>query len=102
MTKGSDRPRAQLPERLTPRAPIVAARHGDKTVLLDVSSGKYYSLNRTGAQVWQCLCEHMSPVEIIDRLQREWQLPADIVERDVITLLGDCAAASLFAEKWKC
>ncbi len=47
----------------------------DTTILLHLESGRYYSLNRTGGQVWQLLGEHRPQDEIVACLVAEYDVP---------------------------
>ena|SRR5579862_6323671 len=93
-------PIAELPARLTPRACIVTAKHGDDTVLLDVISENYYSLNATGSRIWQWLCDDVAPADLAHRLQETFGVSEDRARVDVLRLLQQCAESSLFEEPW--
>jgi len=89
-----------LPITLTPRSYIVSVKHGDDTVLLNVATGRYYSLNLTGTLIWQWLCESVPPAAMISKLEKLYDLDPAVARSSVTQLLRDCAAASLFQEEW--
>jgi hypothetical protein len=85
-----------LPNRLIPRPQVVSARHGDSTVLLNAATGHYYTLNHTGARIWEWICDGVRPPEIVGRLQAEYGVTATVAREDLGTLLNRCAAECLF------
>ena len=44
-------------------APGVAEARGDETMLLDLASGKYFSLNAVGGRFWQLIDSGQSPAQ---------------------------------------
>jgi hypothetical protein len=80
---------------VTPVASIVSASHGDDMVLLNVVTGRYYTLNRTGTRIWQWLCEAVPPATIVSRLHEIFGLEQTTAENDVEQLLLQCARAGL-------
>jgi hypothetical protein len=79
---------------------VITARHGDDTVLLNAQTGRYHTLNPTGSEIWELLCERVTPIEIARRLQTRYQLSEAVACHEVLQLLRQCAAASLFEEVW--
>lgn len=86
-------------KRLTPLASIVSASHGDDMVLLNVSTGRYYTLNRTGTRIWQWICEAVPPATIVSRMQETFGIDQTSAEGDVAQLLLQCARAGLLEEE---
>jgi len=60
-----------------------------KAVLFDEVNGEPYLLNETGTTIWlQCVAQQ--PVrEMIHWLQAEYDAPASVIEKDVITILAE-------------
>jgi hypothetical protein len=93
---------AELPAALTPREYIVSVKHGDDAVLLNVETGRYFTLNATGTTIWRWICERLSPRQIVSELQREYGITPDAAREATLGFLRACAAASLFQEDWSC
>jgi hypothetical protein len=66
-----------------------------ETVLLHLSTKTYYSLNRTGARIWQGVKHGLSVAQIGQSLQAEFAVEADHAERSVRTLLDDLVQQGL-------
>jgi hypothetical protein len=79
----------------------LATRVGDEIVLVHTVTDQIYVLNRTGARVWELLCDELDRTEIESRLAAEFDvthadlaaevggLITSLVERRLITELGD-------------
>lgn len=79
----------------------LATRVGDEIVLVHTATDQIYVLNRTGARVWELLCDALDRTEIESRLAGEFDvahadlaeevggLIASLVESRLITELGD-------------
>lgn len=77
------RSRVRVPEH------VVYRDFADETVILNLDSGQYHGLNATAARMLDVLKARDSVAEAVDELTRELGQPADVIERDVLTL---CAA----------
>lgn len=60
----------------------------DGGVLLDVGTGKYYSLNVVGIAVWSGLKEQQTLQEIVTSLMSKFNLPPEKVRSDVAAFLN--------------
>jgi hypothetical protein len=77
---------------------VLAQQAKDTLVLLNLDSGKYYALEEVGGRVWQ-LCDGTRSVsEIISTLCDEYDAPSDLVETDVMELIGDLIHEELLVE----
>jgi hypothetical protein len=47
----------------------VAAEMGDETVILDIASGYYFQLNKSGARIWRYLDAPMSVASLCRQLE---------------------------------
>jgi hypothetical protein len=65
----------------------VARRVDDQAVLVQLSSNQVYSLNRTGARLWELLSEGSNPAEAYERLLEEFDVPADELRTEVDAFL---------------
>lgn len=61
----------------------------DEEVILDLASGTYYGLNAVGRRIWSHI-QSPHPVRVVcDRLEAEFDVDRDRIERDVLALLED-------------
>jgi hypothetical protein len=71
----------------------VAFREIDReSVLLHLGSGHYYGMNQVGTRAWTLLIDGMPLGAVIDRLEQEFDVTADVLERDLsawLTVLLD-------------
>jgi len=81
--------------RVAPQRYVVSTTHEDDTVLLDVKSARYYSLNAVGGDVWAALCERDSLATIADRIVERFGIARQTVETDILDLVGQLLTASL-------
>jgi hypothetical protein len=56
---------------------VIFENFGDETVLLNLQSGKYYSLNPVAMFVWEILCQGVPPEEIATHLTASYNGAAD-------------------------
>jgi len=61
---------------------------GDSTVILDVDSGRSFTLDAIGTRVWTLLSDTGSLQATIDALLVEFDADAAELERDVATLIA--------------
>lgn len=66
----------------------------DESVVLDLKTSAYYSLNETAAMLWEALGEGLTPRQAAARLCEEFGEEPVTVERDV-----EAAVAELLSEK---
>lgn len=60
-----------------------------ETVLLNLDSGIYYGLDPVGTRVWQLLGEAIPLATVCSTMQKEYAVSQDVIERDVLKLVGD-------------
>lgn len=74
---------------------IMQEQDGD-AFLLHTSSGRYFSLNRTGVAVWRALETGVDPV---DALGERWpDIPLEVRRRDAQALIDRLLNAGLLTE----
>jgi hypothetical protein len=80
-------------------SPDVIFRELDgESVVLDLSSGRYFGLNAVGTRVWQ-LIQQGQPVDgLIRTVTAEYDAEADTIERDVFALLTELKTRGLIVE----
>ena len=65
------------------------------TVLLDVDSGRTFSLDDIGTRAWQVLIEAPTVQAAVEQLQREYDAEPGELERDLLALIDRLASAQL-------
>ena len=68
-----------------------------QTVILDLSSGKYFGLNEVGTRVWALMSEGRSVADIVRILALEFEADAATIERDVRDLLETLKSRNLIS-----
>ena len=83
---------------LTLSPDVIVRELQGESVVLDLSSGRYFGLNAVGTRVWQ-LIQAGQPVDgLIRAVTAEYDADGDAVERDVLALLEDLKARGLVVE----
>lgn len=84
-----------LADRFRPRRHVVWTTQVDATVLLDVDRGLYYTLNEVAGRVWELLAAGEPIIEILQRLDGEYEVAREVLEADTATLLRQLQEAAL-------
>jgi len=66
-----------------------------ETVVLHFDKGLYFGLNEVGTLVWNQLQQPRRVQEIHDAILREYEVPAEQCERDLLTLLEQLSEKGL-------
>ena len=61
----------------------------DESVVLDLKSSAYYSLNDTASVVWEALGEGLTPRQAAERLCEEFEEKPESVLRDVESVVDE-------------
>jgi hypothetical protein len=69
----------------------------DGAVLLHMRTRRYYSLNETGATIWQLLTDHVPIDEIAGRLAEQYDVEHAAAGEAVARLLADLVDESLLS-----
>lgn len=69
----------------------------DGAVLLHMQTKRYYSLNETGATIWQLLTDRVPADEIAIRLTERYDLERPAADEALERLLDELAAESLIS-----
>ena len=80
---------------LRPSSDVVYQELEGEIVLVHLRTNRIYSLNRTGARVWELLGEGQDRAEMLAQLEREFEVTRDDLEREVDSLLEGLAAEGL-------
>jgi len=76
-------------------ADAVAQRLGDEVVLVHIRTDKIFVLNRTGARVWELLCESLDRSAIQGRLLAEFEVGEVQLAAEIDALLTALTEAGL-------
>ena len=68
---------------------VHCARMGNQTILADMRSGCYLGLDEVATAVWALIQQQATRGAIVDRVHAEYDVPRDVLERDVDRLLDD-------------
>ena len=78
------------------RAGNVTWRSFEETsVLLNLESGDYFTLNAVGTLVWEMLDRRMAGTEILARLRDRYEVAEAEAHRDLVELFGQLAQEGL-------
>lgn len=64
-------------------------------MLMSVSNGEYYSLNGAGNRIWEIIGKPATLESIIACLVEEYEVDAQVAERETRIFLGELAAKGL-------
>lgn len=77
-------------------SPSVVFRELDgEAVILDLESGTYFGLDPVGTRVWALLREHGALDKVCAHMMDEFDVTADVLERDVRALVDELRAKRL-------
>jgi hypothetical protein len=70
----------------------------DATVLLDTNRGLYYTLNAVAGRGWDLLVAGEPLIEVLRRLEDEYEVGREVLEADVAALLTRLLDAGLIEQ----
>lgn len=74
---------------------VVAARQGDRTILLDAHRGRYFGVDEVGAAIWRLLAVGATLAQLVDGLEQEYTAPRETLEQDAMAFLTRLERARL-------
>lgn len=74
---------------------VVAARQGDRTVLLDARRGRYFGVDDVGASIWRMLAAGATLAQLVDGLEQEYAAARETLEQDASSFLARLERARL-------
>jgi len=74
---------------------VVAARQGERTILLDARRGRYFGVDDVGASIWRQLAGGATLAVLVAALEQEYAAPREALERDATEFLARLARARL-------
>jgi coenzyme PQQ synthesis protein D (PqqD) len=66
-----------------------------ESIILNLRSGIYYSLDEVGARIWALIADPMPVAEIRDAILREYDVQIEVCERDIRAFIERMDAAGL-------
>lgn len=84
---------------LRPTSEVICRGLGDAAVLVDLTTNQIFELNRTGHRIWELLVEGLDRQAIGDRLQQEFSVERDQLDREIEELLKTLRAERLIVEQ---
>ena len=84
---GSDEVRRDVALKLSEHVHHV--RMDDQIIVADMRSGHYLGLDGVGARVWELLGQHFGREAILECLYAEYEVPTEVLKRDIEALLQD-------------
>ena len=67
----------------------VSVELGEETLILHLETGGYYSLRKVAARIWELLKRPVEVSEAGEALAREYGIPPERCEEDLLDLLAD-------------
>jgi hypothetical protein len=86
---------ASLENTFTPGKDTVSRELDGEVVILDLGSGSYFGLNAVGTRIWQLIGQHGRLAVVLDELCQEYDADRDVLQRDLLELVGRMADARL-------
>lgn len=77
------------------RERVLAAMQGDATVLMDATSGRYFTLNDVAGRIWMLLETPRSLPELISILADEYEVEPNRLVSDVVALTARLSELAL-------
>jgi hypothetical protein len=78
--------RLSLDTRVSQNPEVVSREVEGELVLLDLESATYFGLNQVGSRVWTLVSELGSLRKVCEAMEREYAVPREQLERDVLSL----------------
>jgi hypothetical protein len=70
-----------------PARNVAAVRQGDRTILLDVTRGRFYGLDGVAGRFWKMFTDGAELAEIEVQIEREYDVPRERIGRDLRALI---------------
>lgn len=84
-----------LPHRVTPTDKVIFQDLERESIMLDLESEYYFSLDDVGTRMWQLLSEHQETATVLARLLDEYDVDAATLRQDLAALIDQLVAAGL-------
>lgn len=77
---------------------ILPASMGDETVMLGISSGKYFGLKGTGQVIWEHLATPVTIDELVDHVRSTYEIDPETCRSDCDAFVARLIAKGLVRE----
>ena len=94
---GSEEIRRDVPLKVSGHVHHV--RMDDQIIVADMRSGHYLGLDGVGARVWELLGDNVGREAILERLYAEYEVPMEVLKRDIEALLQDLLQRRLIEQE---
>ena len=84
-----------LPHRVTPTDKVLFQDLERESIMLDLESEYYFSLDDVGTRMWQLLSEHQETATVLAQLLDEYDVDAATLQHDLAALIDQLVAAGL-------
>lgn len=74
---------------------IIASDMDGETVMMNIETGKYYNLGKTGGAIWNIVKDPIEVEEIIKKLMENYNVAKEQCEQDVVPFLQQMAEQGL-------
>jgi hypothetical protein len=88
-------PQVSLDNRVTIHQDAVFRELDGEAVILQLEAGMYYGLDPVGTRLWQLIEAHGQLRPVLDAALQEFDVPSDVLERDLIELVSRLAEKQL-------
>lgn len=75
---------------------LIAANMGEEVVMMDIVSGRYYSLGVTGGTIWNILSVPADLDTIVQKLLLEFAIDEEMCKIQVREFLNDAVEKNIF------
>jgi hypothetical protein len=77
---------------------VITQKGADEVLLFNMEDGSYYALNEVGNRIWELCDGTHGMAEMVCVLAKEYNAPAEIIETDILEVLGDLRNKELIVE----
>ena len=84
---------------LTTNPTVVSQPTKEGAVLLEMTTGECFELNRVGAEIWAGLAKGEPLADIVAALARRYDVPPSTIETDARTLIDELEARGLLSAR---
>ena len=78
---------------------IIAKEIQGETVLLNKENGDYFSLNNSGTDIYNCICNGMNADEIVNFMLDKYDAEFDTIKKDVMMILKQLEEKNILLKK---
>lgn len=83
---------------MKPSAEVICRELGSAAVLVHLCTNEIFELNATGYRIWQMIAEGIDRGAMQARLEREFTVDSDTLDREIGNLLKELSSRRLIVE----